>query len=537
MDNFGEKFIKNENNPHNEPPAQSRTRETAMGRAKLIIPLLIIVVLIIIASNAGRQEAPERQLPPTEPTAPQPGTGTSPLPQATVSPAPVETVAMISGVDLLTAGFSNNALVYAASETVRGDGGANHTQLTVGVLDLATGRIAASAVVEEIPLGPQGIAGEACEFRGLVSEKTGGSRIRILGYDGRYAYFARECPPRHPYPGTLYALDVVEGRLIETNITVQGAMAFRNGVAYLLGPPALAVDLNSGRVLWNHSYEFTYVFNESNRLFTGNPLGAWFYKNGLVAVLFDFDTSPDLTRDLFVYCIYKTGEEGVEIRCFERVHERDHQDLKQHAVARFTENGRLYVLLAHSAHPGQPGGGHAYLDIFDLSQGIEKVASLELARGELFFRERGPRLYADNGGATIVYTLEPRIVTLTRGPQTFRAEASPLAAVRITPQGSVAWSTQLVDYTDLHAEGDRLYLRRGKILYLSQAGGEPQPLVEAPLGQRVSPGAVAIALPLLFPLLPFLEQPGFTLYYFWQGDLYLLTAYPGESQVMRVELG
>ncbi len=508
-----------------------------MGRAKLIIPLILVIVLILIASNAGRQEPPERQPPPVETTSPQPGSGTSPSPQATASPTPIETVTTISGVNLLTAGFSENALVYAATETVRGEDGANYTRLSVGVLDIASGRIIASAVVEEIPLSPQGIEGEACQFQGLVSEKTGGSRIRILGYDGRYAYFARECPPRHPYPGTLYALDVVEGRLIETNITVQRAMALRDGVAYLLGPPAMAVDLESGRVLWNHSYEQTYVFNGSNRLFTGNPLGAWFYKNGLVAVLFDFDTSPDLTRDLFVYCIYRTGKEGVEQRCFERVHERDHQDLKQHVVAQFVDGGKLYVLLAHSVRPGQPGGGHAYLDIFDLSNGIEKVAGLELARGEIFFRERAPRLYADNQGATLVYTLEPRIVTLTRGPQTFRAEASPLVAVRVTPQGSVAWSTQLVDYTDLYAEGDLLYLRRGKTIYLSQAGGDPQPLVEAPLGQRVSPGAVAIALPLLFPLLPFLEQPGFTLYYFWQGDLYLLTAYPGESQVIKVELG
>ncbi|WP_156315726.1 hypothetical protein [Aeropyrum camini] len=201
----------------------------------LLLVLLIVVSGVILASVTGlfgtREESrgvEEAQTPFGEDVAGGSTGGT----------AAIET--HVSSLSLasrpLSFAFDGGKFIYIAASDGVGRGEDAVQRVSLHIVDLGSMEEEFSVVLEEYSLSPP-------EARPCVVEGGGGSGLpeyRVLGFDGRFAYYARKCPDV-PY---LYVVDVVESRVVATGIDTSWLAAVEDGVAYMYRDNAVtAVDV------------------------------------------------------------------------------------------------------------------------------------------------------------------------------------------------------------------------------------------------------------------------------------------------------
>ncbi|WP_148706296.1 hypothetical protein [Aeropyrum camini] len=497
----------------------------------LLLVLLIVVSGVILASVTGlfgtREESrgvEEAQTPFGEDVAGGSTGGT----------AAIET--HVSSLSLasrpLSFAFDGGKFIYIAASDGVGRGEDAVQRVSLHIVDLGSMEEEFSVVLEEYSLSPP-------EARPCVVEGGGGSGLpeyRVLGFDGRFAYYARKCPDV-PY---LYVVDVVESRVVATGIDTSWLAAVEDGVAYMYRDNAVtAVDVLEGRVLWSYSITPSYVFPQPpgpGRVFSGVLKGAWVDGGKLILLLQDSDQA---TGELvWVYGLIVASEEGVGESYLEAF--RVKTDLTRYDIRVGFDGERVYVFTGLLwGYQGEYHGVVA-LDYLGLDGRKGRLLSREVAvpPNENYFPLY---LFVGDGGIGVGYVVERRIVEVTMGGAATRLESPILVFEALTPEGEILWSREIATAVEggklLGFKSGSLYFTDGRYIYKTSPSGTAEMLAD--LGPQGLPaeavlGAI-IAAPILFPFLPFITPDTTTVMVMVDTTLYI---YNGpEAQLISVALG
>ncbi|BAA78916.2 hypothetical protein APE_0007.1 [Aeropyrum pernix K1] len=498
---------------------------TMIAISGLIVVPLIVVPLI---REGNTSEASEEGYP--SPTNVETVVDSSDIKKTTSGRA---RISLSLGAQPLNAIFSGGKFIYIVEDRKVDEKEGHAKKVILRIIDLRSMTVETSVVIDEYSVSPSG-TGPCISEDG--SGKSGYPSYRLLGYDGRYVYYARECP-NTPY---LYVVDLLNSRVVNTGIKTYWLAAVRDGVAYEYKDGTIsATDVVEGRVLWSHKLTPGYVFPEPQgpgRAFTGVLKGAWVDDNSLILLLQDSDQA---TGELvWVYSLVVASEEGVRESYLEAF--RVKSDFASYDIRVGFDGERVYVLT---------GLIWSYRGAY---QGVVTLDSLALdgSAKRLLVREVGGApedgylplyLFVDDGRVGIGYAVWRNVVEAMDVGTVTRVEPPILVFETLTPEGEVLWAREIaVDIEQGKLLGFRensLYFTDGRYVYKmgpDRAAEKLADLGTQGLSADTVLGAI-IAAPILFPFLPFITPDTTTVMVMVDTTLYI---YNGpEAQLLSVALG
>ena len=465
---------------------------------RLLGALLLLVLLglgLVFISTFFTQEGPSRTAS-TKQATETPGGGMA-------MPSNVKRIS-VSPSGGLTASFFNDKLIYINSTVSDGDE-AKYREILLYVFDLRSERVVSSVVIDKYQAdSPEALP--CGEFKPGGTKGKYEPRYMLLGYDGRYIYYERDCvvPGKGVLEPLVYMVDEDTSTVIPSNISSRGVVAVGDGVVYKYLPDeglVEALDVASNKTLWKHEYKPSYIFPQPQgpgRAFIGSIKGAWSSDGSLVMLLHDSD---DSTGELiWVYGLVVASREGVEEFFFEAFRFKVYGALTYDIRVGF-DGERVYVLTGVNSYRVE--GDFVTLHSISLDGEVKELLSrsIRLERGSL-----GLNMLVREDRVAVVYLVDDnKLVTMTRGNTTWIQEA-PIQVVEVLDkEGNVILNSELAgSYSLLGFKDDKVYLASGRYIYaLSPDTGLSQ---IADLGPQGNIGAVVV-LPILIPLLPFMEKP------------------------------
>lgn len=440
-----------------------------------------------------------------------------------VVPSNVKSV-LISPSKTLAAFFFKDKLVYINSTSFEREG-VIYQRVLLHIFDLRSERVASSIVIDEYPASsPEALLCGDLEqgIRGYTP------RYRLLGYDGRYVYYEKDCilPREGVLEPLVYMVDVGTSTVISSSISSRGVVAVEDGVAYKYLPDEgliEALEIASSKILWRHEYRPSYKFppppgqSPPGRTFIGAQIvGAWVASGSLIILLRDDDSATG--EVIWVYGLVVASREGVREYFFE--------------AFRFKGTGWTYDIRA--GFDGERIYVLSSIDLWEVEKDFAKLYSISLngVVRELLSRsiegiERGSLgMLVGEGRVAIIYVADRRLeevtqtttrieavaggrggavtVTTVTETTTWTREVSVQVIEVLDREGNVILSRELVRVFPLYSliglKGDKVYLMSDKHIYaLDPSTGLK---LVAILGDFRD--SIGIVLPFIIPLIPIL---------------------------------
>ena len=439
-----------------------------------------------------------------------------------VVPSNVKSV-LISPSKPLAAFFFKDKLVYINSTSFEREG-VIYQRVLLHIFDLRSERVASSIVIDEYPASsPEALLCGDLE-RGIRGYTP---RYRLLGYDGRYVYYERDCilPREGVLEPLVYMVDVGTSTVISSSISSRGVVAVGDGVAYKYLPDEgliEALEIASSKILWRHEYRPSYKFppppgqSPPGRTFIGAQIvGAWVASGSLIILLHDSDIAAgEMT---LVYGLVVASREGVRESFFEAL--RSKGTGWTYDIRAGFDGERIYVL--SSIDPWGVEKGFAKLHSISLNGAVRELLSRSIVLEGI---ERGSLgMLVGEGRVAIIYVADRKLEAVTQTTTRIEAVAGGRGGAVTTVTETTTWtqvvSVQVIEVLDregnmilsrelvrvppyslIGLKGDKVYLMSDTYIYaLDPSTGLKQ---VADLGYFRD--SIGIVLPFIIPLIPFL---------------------------------
>lgn len=344
------------------------------------------------------------------------------------------------------------------------------------------------------------------------NDKTSIPNYHILWYDKTNVYVERECLN----PGKIIIIDTINKVILDTNVSSDNTIAFGDNIAYKLFQDRIeAINLTSGEINWSHNFTPSYVFpGESRRHYImETPIAVRTDKTEVTAVFVD----GEFINGMFFYVlgVLEASQSGIS-DYYEIVFNETAQSL-HYQVRAALMGEQIYVVLGFRWWDGK--GWNSKVLLYKIVEGEKPV--LVGSWNDTLHEQLSLGIAARDGYVIVWRLLEKKLITVTRGDKQWTME-SPITAISVlTSDGDLVMehkvaSTNAVPLAFIHYS---LYYVDGRYVYTIKPGSNPTLILD--LGPRSGGGlGTVIVLPIVLPIIPFMEKPPFSVYYY-DGFLYV----------------